>query len=286
MLEINYNQRATPKHNDIYVLFAPDQSNLLLLEWDDRGAVFPMPDGLETTELSYIGTLDGQSVWSGYLSELSDGFPILPGNSDEIDSFSRGDRFLIKLRKGLKLLREELYMTACRASIVAYWRKRSRFCGICGTQLEPSDMELAMTCPVCNERYYPQVAPVIIVSIRRDDRILMVRSKRNLSSFYGLVAGYVEAGESLEEAVHREVKEETNLEVKNVQYVKSQPWPFPHSQMMAFTADHKAGELCIQREELIEAQWFRADEIPPMPPRLSVGGFLVEKFMREMEADS
>ena len=284
MLGIDFNREAVPDKDDIYILFAPDQSDLILLEWDGKGAVFPTLTDLQTTELSYIGSLENRSVWSGYLTEIlnNNSHLVVLDNSEESNSFNSGQRFLIKLRKGFELLEEKLYVTACRASVIAYWRRRARFCGGCGSKLQLDDEELAMFCSDCGEKYYPQIAPAIIVAIRRDERILMVKSKRSLSSFYGLIAGYVEAGETLEEAVHREVREESNLEIKNVKYVKSQSWPFPNSQMFAFTADYKSGELRIQEEELIDAQWFNAGEIPPMPPRLSIGGYLIEEFRRKM----
>lgn len=283
-MEINFNKGSIPHDNDLFILFAQD-NNHILLEWDGDKVGFPGLNNLQTTELSYIGSFLSQPVWCGYISELSNDNILLAENDAEEavlpDSIAQGQKFLTKLRIGLRLLGDEHYELVCRAKMISYWRSRRKFCGACGSKLQLSDIEFAMTCSNCNEIYYPQIAPAIIVAIRRNDQILMVKSKRSLSGFYGLVAGYVEAGESLESAVCREVKEETNLEIRNIQYIKSQAWPFPNSQMMAFTADYAAGDLRIQKDELIDAQWFRADKIPPLPPRLSIGRFLVEEFIRE-----
>jgi len=287
-MEINFNNSVTPCENDLFVLFVQDipaKNTHILLEWDGERITFPNTSNLKTTELHYIGSLLKRPIWCGYISEYVDKRILQVNNSiDKIipaDTLKPGQKFITRLRMGLGLLNDEQYEIACRASIISHWISRHKFCGVCRSPLQLSDTELAMTCRYCSETYYPQIAPAIIVAVHRHKQILMVKSKRSLSDFYGLVAGYVEAGESLESAVHREVKEETNLEIQNVRYVKSQSWPFPNSQMLAFTADYKAGSLCIQKEELTDARWFKASEIPPMPPKLSVGRFLVEEFIRE-----
>jgi len=286
-MEINFNSGVTPCENDSFVLFiqdTPAQNTHILLEWDGKRITFPDLNNLKTTKLHYIGSLGELPLWCGYIVEYTDNQTLQINNSvDKIipaDTLKPGQKFITKLRVGLGLLNDEQYEIACRASIISHWISRHKFCGVCGSPIQLSDTELAMTCHYCNETYYPQIAPAIIVAVHRHKQILMVKSKRSLSDFYGLVAGYVEAGENLEAAVHREVKEETNLEIQNVRYVKSQAWPFPNSRMRACTADYKAGNLRIQKEELTDARWFKASEIPPMPPKLSVGRFLVEEFIQ------
>ena len=288
MLGIHFNKNVLPNHEDIYIFFAPNRSDLILLEWTGDRVVLPRMVEIATRELSYIGLFENRAVWSGYAEEGSDNTAGVTYSEEEgeFDAFSVGHRFFVKLRESFALIGEGLFMAVCRASMIAYWKKRSRFCGGCGSALQEHGSDLAMHCIRCGEYYYPQITPAVIVAIRRGQQILMVKSKRSLSSFYGLVAGYVEAGETLEEAVHREVKEETNLAIKNLRYVKNQPWPFPSSQMLAFEAEYKSGTLCIQKEELIDAQWFTANEIPPMPPAFSIGGQMVTAFIQEMGVDS
>ncbi|KPQ27812.1 MAG: NAD+ diphosphatase [Marinobacter excellens HL-55] len=122
----------------------------------------------------------------------------------------------------------------------------------------------------------------MIVVIRRDDRFLLARSSRVTRNFYSLIAGFVEPGESLEQAVVREVKEETGLDVNNIRYQSSQPWPFPHQLMVGFIADYQGGELCLQEDELADAGWFCADDHPPIPPETTIAGRLISALKDEI----
>ncbi|MGI9255977.1 MAG: NAD(+) diphosphatase [Salinispira sp.] len=286
MLTINFNKESVPRDDDIFILFAPDHSDVILLEWTGERVViphYPHADGFEARELSFIGMFQNRCVWCGFISEqkVSASRIELLKDSSLLNSLPAGQYFFIKLRYGLQLLNSDYFETCCRARMIAHWRRRTRFCGVCGMELQVLGTELAMQCPVCTELYYPQISPAVIVAVHRNDELLMVKSTRSSSSFYGLVAGYVEAGETVEDAVHREVLEETKITITHVQYIKSQAWPFPNSQMLAFTADYVSGNVCIQKEELLDAQWFKAHEIPPMPPRLSVGRFLVDRFIQK-----
>ena len=143
-------------------------------------------------------------------------------------------------------------------------------------------------CPNCRQRYYPQIAPCIIVAIRRGDEILLAQHKRHRNGIHTVLAGFVEVGETLEEAAAREIMEESNVRIKNLRYVASQPWPFPHSLMMAFMADYAGGELKHDPKELLNADWYRYDNLPQLPPPGTVARRLIEDAVAQCrdEAES
>ncbi|GAB7217116.1 MULTISPECIES: NAD(+) diphosphatase [Dickeya] len=169
-----------------------------------------------------------------------------------------------------------LFQLAGRAVQLAEFYRSHRFCGYCGHEMSASTTELACLCHHCKERYYPQIAPCVIVAIRHHDKILLAQHLRHKGNMYTTLAGFVEVGETLEQAVAREVMEESNVRVKNLRYVSSQPWPFPHSLMMAFMADYDGGELKHDPSELRDANWFRYDRLPELPPPGTVARRLIE----------
>ncbi|UGA51319.1 MULTISPECIES: NAD(+) diphosphatase [Dickeya] len=169
-----------------------------------------------------------------------------------------------------------LFQLAGRAVQLAEFYRSHRFCGYCGHEMSVSTTELACLCAHCKERYYPQIAPCVIVAIRRDDKILLAQHLRHKGNMYTTLAGFVEVGETLEQAVAREVMEESNIRVRNLRYVSSQPWPFPHSLMMAFMADYDGGEVKADPSELRDADWFRYDRLPELPPPGTVARRLIE----------
>ena len=160
------------------------------------------------------------------------------------------------------------------------WRRQHRFCGGCGTPMSFSDTDLALVCPQCGERYYPQIAPAVIVAITRNNRkeLLLAHNKRFTDRTFGLVAGFVEAGESVEQAVRREIMEETGITVKNIRYLSSQPWPFPNSLMLAFEAEWESGEAKPDGSELVELGWFTKETLPTIPAPGSIAHKVITQF--------
>jgi NAD+ diphosphatase len=142
--------------------------------------------------------------------------------------------------------------------------------------------ERAMVCPACGFTAYPRIAPAMMVLVRRGDRILLGRAPHFLPEVYSALAGFVEAGESLEECVHREVLEEVGITVANLRYFRSQSWPFPHSLMLAFIADYAAGELRPDPAELSDARWFAVDELPRLPNRISISRALIDAVVADI----
>ncbi len=169
-----------------------------------------------------------------------------------------------------------LFQLAGRGVQLAEFYRSHRWCGYCGHEMRISPREFACLCTHCRERYYPQIAPCIIVAIRRGDEILLANHARHRNSIYTVLAGFVEVGETLEQAVAREVMEESNVRIKNVRYVTSQPWPFPHSLMIAFMADYDGGDLQHDGKELLDAGWYRFDALPLLPPPGTVARRLIE----------
>ena len=170
-----------------------------------------------------------------------------------------------------------LFQLAGRGVQLAEFRRSHVFCGYCGHKMRPSAEEWAMLCDSCHQRYYPQIAPCIIVAIRREDKILLARHNRhNKSPLYTVLAGFVEPGETLEQTVAREVMEESGIRITNLRYVSSQPWPFPHSLMAAYMADYESGKLTIDPHELMDAGWYRYDELPLLPPPGTIARRLIE----------
>ena len=178
-----------------------------------------------------------------------------------------------------------LFQLAGRGVQLAEFYRSHKYCGYCGHEMHPSKTEWAMLCGHCRERYYPQIAPCIIVAIRRDDKILLAQHTRHRNGVYTVLAGFVEVGETLEQAVAREVMEESNIRIKNLRYVTSQPWPFPQSLMTAFTADYDSGEIQIDTKELIDAGWYRYDQLPLLPAPGTVARRLIGATVARCRAD-
>src|SRR5438067_10445365 len=162
---------------------------------------------------------------------------------------------------------EIMFTVAGRAVQLVEWERTHRFCGRCGTPTEAATGERARRCPDCGLLAFPRLAPAIITLVERDDgQALLARGRTFPIPMYSCIAGFVEPGETIEQAVHREVGEEVGVAVENVRYWASQPWPFPHSLMLGFNADWAAGDIVIDETEIIDAQWFAADDLPPIPP--------------------
>ena len=171
------------------------------------------------------------------------------------------------------------FADAQRAFQLLYWRRTHRFCGACGGALARKSPECAMTCPTCGLDFFPRLNPVVIVRITRGDRILLARRARGTLPFYSVIAGFVEAGETLEQAVAREIQEEVGLTVNNIRYFASQPWPFPNNLMIGFTAEYAGGEIHVDGEEIGEADWFSRDALPPIPSRISISRWMIDDFL-------
>ena len=186
------------------------------------------------------------------------------------------------LRATWGLLGEPLFRMAGRAVQLVDWDRTHRFCGFCAAPTQVRAWERARECPACGLVAYPRLSPAVIMLVRDGDRLLLGRHAGLAPGMYSTLAGFVEPGESLEEAVAREVREETGVEVRDVRYFGSQPWPFPNSLMIGFTAEYAGGELAVDRAELEDAGWFEPDALPTVPPPLSIARQLIDAFLAEL----
>ncbi|WP_134586094.1 NAD(+) diphosphatase, partial [Pseudomonas aeruginosa] len=157
--------------------------------------------------------------------------------------------------------------------------RHNRFCGNCGTRMQAQDHERVMQCPQCGLHQYPRLSPSMIVLVTRGDEVLLARSPRFVPGVYSTLAGFVEAGESVEQCVVREVREEVGVEVANLEYIGSQNWPFPHSLMLGFHAEYVSGEIVPQEDEIEDAQWFSLDALPPLPAQRSIARHLIDLYL-------
>ena len=186
------------------------------------------------------------------------------------------------LRQSYYKLSHEDYLKAGKCHELLYWDQNTKFCGVCGGLMR-FDTDISKKCEHCGKEVWPQLATAVIVLVRKDKELLLVHAKNFRTDFYGLVAGFVETGETLEEAVHREVMEETGLHIKNLKYFASQPWPYPCGLMVGFIADYDGGKIHLQRSELSKGSWFDKDHLPQIPEKLSIARQLIDHWLEEQE---
>lgn len=221
----------------------------------------------------YFGYLQSDSRQHCYAGELV---------YDDDESELPTGLALMHLRRLYGRFDESFLWLAGRAVQLVDWDRTHQFCGQCGSRTHTAPHERVKQCPNCSHTSYPRLSPAVIVQVTRQGKngreILLARNKRYKIPMYSVLAGFVEPGETLETCVRREIREEVNIEVKNIRYFGSQPWPFPNSLMVAFTAEYAGGEIVLEEEEILDAQWFRANELPPYPPPMSIAHHLIEDF--------
>lgn len=207
------------------------------------------------------------------------GLPCFAADVDRLPDGIRGE--LTQLRPLFGLAGAEAFAIAGRATLLLDWQKNHRYCGRCATPTRPRTTEYAMECPACGLLAYPRISPAVMVLVRRGDYFLLARSPHFRPGMFSALAGFVEAGETLEQCAAREVHEEVGLAIANLRYFQSQPWPFPDSLMIAFFADYAGGSITPQPGEIEAADWFRIDELPPLPDQVSIARRLIDAACAE-----
>ena len=211
----------------------------------------------------FIGSLDGRPC---YTADMGDGV-------------QKGDGLEVRnLRSIFNAVEEEIIWAAGTANQLATWNRNHQYCGRCGASCEDKQDERAKICPACGLVNYPRLSPAVIVAVLRENKILLARNKRFRLPFFSVLAGFVEPGETLEACVKREIQEEVGITVKNIRYFGSQPWPFPDSLMVGFIADYAGGEIQVDNAEITEADWFAPEDLPRIPPRISIARQLIDWF--------
>lgn len=245
-------------------LFCNDE---ILLKETDGADKLPLIHDLKTLNIKpmrgyYIGSLDGNKCYAAIGDKCSPaGF-----------SFK-------KVRQVYAHIEDRGYWLVRRAFHITSWLKTNRFCGCCGGLMKAFADELAVQCEECKHIVYPRISPAIIVAIIKEDRILLAHSNRFPPGRYSVLAGFVEPGEALEDCVRREVKEEVGIGVTDIRYFGSQPWPFPDSLMVAFTARWAEGEISIDNNEIVDAEWYSAANLPDLPGKDSIARQLIDWFV-------
>ncbi|UCE31231.1 MAG: NAD(+) diphosphatase [Burkholderiales bacterium] len=186
------------------------------------------------------------------------------------------------LRSWFGVLDDDTMAIALRAVQLVEWDRTHRFCGACAAPTQQMPGERARRCPACGLSVYPRISPAMMVLVTRGRELLLGRGINFPPGRYSALAGFLEAGETIEEAIRREVLEEVGIEVVNPRYFGSQSWPFPNSLMIAFTAEYAAGELRVNPSELADAQWFTPETMPKLPPRLSIARSLIETTLAQL----
>ncbi len=223
--------------------------------------------GSEVLRTLYVGSLDGVDCRA---AEIAGDAPAPPG----LD--------WLGLRSLFSVLDDRLFALAGRALQLVDWDRTHRYCGRCGAPTASQPDERVRKCPACGLASYPRIAPAVMALVRRGDELLLGRSPHFPPGMYSALAGFVEPGESLEQCVAREVSEEVGIEVTNLAYFASQPWPFPHSLMIAFTCDWLHGEIRPREGEIEAANWFKVFQLPKLPSRISIARRLIDAVAGEM----
>lgn len=243
--------------------------NRLLVQAEAEQATVPFVDTPADLGLPVV-----QSHMLGWLADV----PCFAAEVAEETPPPAGMQFQ-SLRRLYGLLDDNLFWVAGRAVQIVAWDRTHRFCGQCGTPTQRRKRENVRVCPQCNLHAYPRVSPAMIVAVTYQNKILLARSGRHPSGLFSVLAGFVEPGETLEECVRREVMEEVGLAVAHIRYFGSQPWPFPNSLMIAFTCESNGTEITMQDDEIVEAGWFDADNLPNIPPPISISRRLIDDFV-------
>ncbi len=246
--------------------------NEVLLRREGVGGVAQLPTldeltGLDPAHAQMVGLLDGVSCLSLHW----------PRGRAAPQGFE-----FVGLRGLWARLDETLFGIAGRANQLAHFASTHRFCGRCGAATTRDAADRSIRCAACALVNYPRISPAIITLVRRGDEALLANSGRFPVAFFSTLAGFSEVGESLEETLVREVHEEVGVRVDNVRYFGSQPWPFPHSLMIGFTADWVSGEVVPDGKEIKEARFFRADALPRIPPRASIARRLIDAWVKDV----
>jgi NAD+ diphosphatase len=246
------------------------QEDKVLIQQESSEATIPrvvdfVEFGLEVLRQHYLGRLDGCHCYAVEVAREA--------------APPQGMRFE-GLRQIYGQMDEYLFALAGRALQIIDWDRTNQFCGRCGSETRTHATERAKECPKCGLLHFPRLAPAIIVLVRRDREVLLARARRFTTAMYSTLAGFVEPGETLEEAVMREVKEESAITVKDIRYFGSQPWPFPHSLMIGFTANYASGQLTLNDSENIDMGWFTAENLPSqLPSEMSIARRLIDSFL-------
>ena len=253
------------------VWFAFQQGKLLMFA-DQHGPMVPQfhdfaESGAPYRSRHFLGEVNGQPCFAVELD----------------DEHSPAEPFFLQdMRRFAVEVGEELFMLAGRGLQIIQWHRDHQFCGRCGHATEDHPADRAKICPSCGHSAYPRISPCMIVLVTRGDEVLLGRSPNWPPNMFSTLAGFIEPGETIEQAIHREVYEEVGISVRNLVYHASQPWPFPHSLMIGFYAEYDGGQIRVDGEEISEAHWFPITQLPKIPPNGSISRYLIDSYVEKV----
>ena len=233
--------------------------------------ISPSELGLKTTEPQFIGTIDGKNAFAAQVFEGEE----ICYNCCGVAQYNYSG-----LRELYTAVGREMFTIVGRALHICRWHESWKFCPSCGASMEDSKTERAKVCTKCGRIDYPVLSPAVITAVTKGDKLLLAHNVRFTDGRYSIIAGFVESGESAEDAIRREIMEEVKIKVKNIRYFGSQCWPFPNSFMLGFTAEYESGEVTPDGVEIDKAGWFSADELPKLPSFASISRALIEDFKK------
>lgn len=244
-------------------------TNKMLVKVDNDIFSIPYLKDLQEVNISpvrtqYLGLLQGRPCFSAEVSS---------------DANAPDGMTYVDLRSLYGSLDEDLFLLAGKAFQIVSWDQMHQFCGRCGSQTQEQPGERAKICPKCGFISYPRICPAVITAILKEDKILLAHAKAFKGNIHSLIAGFLEPGETLEECVQREIMEEVSIKVKNIKYFESQPWPFPNSMMIGFTAEYESGEITVDGVEISEAGWFSVDNLPELPSKVSIARKIIDWYI-------
>lgn len=271
-LDIQFRIQA-PKPEDFLIVYEKGKTllkkegdNFFVPHFYDFSQDFLTTNTVAQSNAHYLFNIDGR------------GYFLFDGDCPEIDA----SKFQFCGNRTFRTLEDHCErLGGAVASHIAHWESLNKHCGACGNLMERSKTERAMVCPHCKNTVYPRISPVVIVAVSDGDKLLMAHNRDNPNPRRFLISGFVEVGESLEQAVAREVKEEVGINVKNIRYFASQPWPFSDSMIAGFTAELDGDPtIHMQEDELSEALWVKREDIPPYETDVSISCCLIENFRK------
>ena len=260
----------TPKDSEFFILF--EQS---ILTFSNENFIRP----ISSDELTWSYIEEEERHFLGFLDKKPC-FVILSKNSNcELEN-----SMFVDFRSALGRMPDQLFDVIARSIQIINWSKDHKYCGSCGNKMDRHLLERAMECSICKgQLVYPRISPCVIALIYRESEFLLAHNKNFPEGFYSTLAGFIEPGESVENALKREVDEEVGIKIKNLEYFASQAWPFPSQLMIGFYAEYESGELKPDGVEIDDAQWFSAENMPTnVPPaNISISGRLIENFLKK-----
>ncbi|MCP4417487.1 MAG: NAD(+) diphosphatase [Chloroflexi bacterium] len=273
-MSLTFNPSVTPPEETSHAIWLIFRGTDLLVIDEGETAALPNDSGaFSLLRQHYLGRIEGETAVHCFAAEVTAEVEVPAGMQ------------FVGIRPLFNRLPLDYLWLAGRAVQIIDWDRNHPFCSRCATPNEIQAHERAKKCPNCGLITYPRISPAIIVRVDRiiDDvpHLLLARNGRWRRGWYSVLAGFVEPGETLEECVHREVFEEVGIHLQNVRYFGSQPWPFPNSLMLAFTADYASGDILLEEEEIEDANWFTVDTLPNLPSRISIARRLVDNFVSQ-----